>query len=154
MKIAVGCDHGGFGKKKGIVAQLVKLGHKVVDVGCHSEESVDYPDFAGKVARAVSTGQVDRGVLVCGTGIGMAIAANKFPKVRAAVCWDARTAALASEHNEANVLCLSGRFLPEPKLRRIVKTWLTTPFGGGRHERRVRKIGKLESVGCAMKSGK
>jgi ribose 5-phosphate isomerase B len=154
MKIAVGCDHGGFLKKKGMVAHLVKLGHKVVDVGCHSEESVDYPDYARKVALAVSSGQVDRGVLLCGTGIGMAISANKFPGVRAAVCWSAKTAALASEHNKANVLCLSGRFLPEAALRKMVKIWLETPFGGGRHERRVRKISRLETEGCALKGKK
>jgi ribose 5-phosphate isomerase B len=151
MKIAVGCDHGGFVRKSGIVDQLVKLGHKVVDVGCHSEESVDYPDFARKVGQAVASGQVDRGILICGTGIGMSIAANKVPGVRAAVCWDAKTAALASEHNNANVLCLSGRFLPAPTLRKMVKAWLTTPFAGGRHERRVGKMAELERLACAPK---
>ena len=110
MKIAVGADHGGFERKTEIVAFLQKLGHKVVDVGCYSEESVDYPDYARKVAKAVSLNRAERGILVCGTGIGMCIAANKLAKIRAAVCWNVKTAKLAAEHNQANVLCLSGRF--------------------------------------------
>lgn len=148
MKIALGSDHGGFERKKEIMTLLSRMEHKVVDVGCHSEESCDYPDYAKKVAHAVSAGQADRGILVCGTGIGMAIAANKFPKIRAAVCWDKKTAALASEHNQANVLCLSGRFLSLEKTERIVKAWLETSFGGGRHLRRVKKISEIEKSQC------
>ncbi len=148
MKIAVGSDHGGFETKKALVSYLARLGHKVVDVGCYSEESCDYPDYARKVSRAVSLSRVDRGLLVCGTGIGMAIAANKFKKIRAAVCWNRKTAALASEHNQANVLCLSGRFLPIKTAEAIVKAWIETSFGGGRHLRRVGKISKIEEAQC------
>ena len=154
MKIAIGSDHGGFERKRELVSLLTKMGLKVVDMGCHSEDSCDYPDFAKRVAQAVSAGQADKGVLVCGTGIGMSIAANKVPGIRAAVCWSPKTAALASEHNQANVLCLSGRFLSAPAARSIVRTWLKTPFGGGRHLRRVKKIGKLEKCPPLSKSGR
>lgn len=140
MKIAIGADHAGFERKKEIIGQLSKMGHRIVDVGCYSEESVDYPDYAKKVGRAVSLNRADRGILVCGTGIGMAMAANKFPKIRAAVCWNPQTAALASEHNQANVLCLSGRFLSSRITEKIIQKWLKTPFAGGRHLRRIKKI--------------
>lgn len=145
MKIAIGSDHAGYERKKELVSLLAELGHKVVDVGCYSEDSCDYPDYAKKVARAVSLERANRGILVCGTGIGMGIAANKFPGVRAAVCWNSKTAALASEHNQANVLCLSGRFLSENLAEKIVRTWLNTPFVGGRHLRRIKKIAQIES---------
>lgn len=145
MKIAVGSDHGGYERKKEIIQLLAKLGHKVVDVGCYSDESCDYPDYAKKVARAVSLNRVERGILLCGTGIGMSIAANKFPGVRAAVCWNPKTGALASEHNQANVLCLSGRFISPHMIPKIVQTWLETDFGGGRHLRRVRKISQMDA---------
>lgn len=148
VKIAVGSDHGGFERKKEIIQTLQKLGHKVVDMGCSSEESTDYPDYARKVAQAVSLGRAERGVLVCGTGIGMSITANKFPKIRAALAWSVKTASLASEHNGANVLCLSGRFLKASLVPRMVQAWLTTPFAGGRHQRRVGKISKLEAIAC------
>ena len=150
MKIAIGSDHGGFPKKKEIESLLTQLGCKIVDVGCHSEDSCDYPDYARKVAKAVAGRQVDKGILLCGTGIGMAIAANKVPGVRAAVCWSVKTAELAAEHNQANVLCLSGRFLSTDLLKKMVKAWLETEFGGGRHERRVRKIGQIEKACCAV----
>ena len=148
MKIAVGSDHGGFEKKREIIALLTKLGHKVLDVGAHSEESCDYPDYAKNVALSVSKKQSDRGILVSGTGIGLSIAANKFPKIRAAVCWNVSTAALASEHNQANVLCLSGRFLASKTIAKMVKAWLETPFAGSRHLRRIHKISKIESAQC------
>lgn len=148
MKIAIGSDHGGFLRKKEIAALLGKLGHKVVDVGCHSEDSCDYPDYARKVGQSVANGQAERGILVCGTGIGMSIAANKVPGIRAAVAWNKATAGLASEHNNANVLCVSGRFLKPAVVAAMIKAWLTTPFGGGRHLRRVKKISKLEQACC------
>ena len=152
MRIAIGSDHGGFERKKEIVDLLQKLGHKVVDVGSFSEDSCDYPDYAKKVAQAVSLSRADKGILVCGTGIGMSIAANKFAGVRAAVCWSVRTAALASEHNQANVLCLSGRLVKPSLIPRIVQTWLATTFGGGRHQRRVKKISQLEGALCKRPS--
>ena len=145
MKIAVGSDHAGYQRKKSLVSFLSDAGHKVVDLGCYSEDSCDYPDYAKKVARAVSLQRAERGILVCGTGIGMGIVANKFPKVRAAVCWNSKTAALASEHNQANVLCLSGRLLSEPLSEKIVRTWLSASFAGGRHLRRIKKITQIES---------
>ena len=144
MRIAIGADHGGFERKKEIVALLQKLGHKVVDMGCYSEDSVDYPDYAKKVAKAVSLSRADRGILVCGTGIGMSIAANKVAGVRAAAPWNVKTATLAAEHNQANVLCLSGRFLKPAVVAKMVQAWLATGFGGGRHQRRVNKISQLE----------
>lgn len=144
MKIAVGSDHAGYQRKKELVLLLSKLGHKVVDVGCYSEDSCDYPDFARKVGCAVALNRVDRGVLVCGTGIGMAMAANKVQGVRAAVCWNRKTAELSSEHNQANVLCLSGRFLPTKSAEKIVQAWLNTTFAGGRHLRRIKKIEQIE----------
>ncbi|OGR86775.1 MAG: ribose 5-phosphate isomerase B [Elusimicrobia bacterium RIFCSPLOWO2_01_FULL_60_11] len=148
MKIAVGADHGGFERKAAIIGTLRKLGHAVTDMGTDSDESVDYPDYAAKVAGAVSRGRAERGVLICGTGIGMSIAANKFPKVRAAVVWNVKTASLAAEHNKANVLCLSGRFLKPALIPKMLGAWLATPFGGSRHERRVKKIAKLEAQAC------
>ena len=148
MKIAVGSDHGGFERKNDIVQALQRLSHKVVDMGCTSEDSCDYPDYAKKVARAVSLGRAERGILLCGTGIGMSITANKFPRVRAAVAWSVKTASLASEHNGANILCLSGRFLKPALILRMVQAWLNTSFGGKRHERRVKKISRIEAEQC------
>ncbi len=147
MKIALGSDHAGHRRKKELMSLLTKLGHKVLDVGCYSEDSCDYPDYARKVAQAVSLDRADRGILVCGTGIGMSMAANKFPKIRAAVCWNVKTAALASEHNSANVLCLSARMIPQSTAFRMVKTWLSTPFAGGRHLRRIKKIAQCAPGG-------
>lgn len=145
MKIALGSDHAGYQRKKELIAFLSKMGHQVVDLGCYSDDSVDYPDYAAKVARAVSLQRAEKGILICGTGIGMAMAANKFPKIRAAVCWNPKTAALASEHNHANILCLSGHFLTEDMSRKIVSAWMKTPFAGGRHLRRIKKIEHIES---------
>ena len=144
MKIAVGADHGGFSAKEKIVAYLRRQGHRVVDVGTTSTDSVDYPDFARLAAEQVSGGKCRRGVLVCGTGIGMSIAANKVKGVRAAVVWSPEVARLAAEHNDANVLCLSGRFFDDRKRIAMLDAWLSTPFGGGRHARRVRKIRAME----------
>ncbi|OGR80768.1 MAG: ribose 5-phosphate isomerase B [Elusimicrobia bacterium RIFCSPLOWO2_02_FULL_39_32] len=146
MKIAIGSDHAGFQRKKEVIGFLTKVGHRVVDLGCYSEDSCDYPDYARKVARAVSLERAERGILICGTGIGMAMAANKFKGVRAAVCWNVKTAALASEHNQANILCLSGRFISTLLGEKMIRAWLKTPFAGGRHQRRIKKIEILETT--------
>ncbi|HZT79746.1 MAG TPA: ribose 5-phosphate isomerase B [Gemmataceae bacterium] len=144
MKIAVGSDHRGFEAKRRIVALLRQLGHEVLDVGPDSRESVDYPDFAFQVAQAVGEGRVERGVLICGTGIGMCIAANKVRGVRAAPCHDSITAEMSRRHNDANVLCLSADLLGEELMERMVRIWLETPFEGGRHARRVKRIMDFE----------
>lgn len=146
FKIAVGSDHAGFSVKTGLVKQLTAQGYNVVDFGTHTEDSADYPDFAARVAKSVSAGQCDRGVLVCGSGIGMAIAANKVPKIRAAAAWSVTTAKLAAQHNWANVLCVPGRFVSMATAKKMVRAWLNQPFEkGGRHERRIKKILKIES---------
>lgn len=144
MKIAVGSDHRGFEVKQRVVALLQNMGHEVVDVGTASRDSVDYPDFAFKVATAVSDGRCERGVLICGTGIGMCIAANKVRNVRAAPCHDSITAEMSRRHNDANVLCLSADLLGEELIDRMIRIWLETPFEGGRHARRVEKIARFE----------
>lgn len=144
MRIAVGSDHRGFTIRTKIIELLVKLGQEVVDVGSHHDGSVDYPDIAAAVARQVSAGEVDRGILVCGTGLGMSIVANKFPGVRAAPCHDDLTAEMSRRHNDLNVLCLSGDILGERLVDRLVEIWLRTEFEGGRHARRVQKIRDLE----------
>ncbi len=144
MRIAIGSDHRGYDVKRRIVSLLQRLGHEVLDVGPVSGENVDYPDFAFQVAQAVSEGRVDRGILTCGTGIGMCIAANKVSGVRAAPCHDSITAEMSRRHNDANVLCLSADLLGGELLDRMVKIWLETDFEGGRHARRVDKIGRFE----------
>jgi ribose 5-phosphate isomerase B len=145
MRIAVGCDHRGVHVKQKIVELLGKLKHEVTDVGVNGPESVDYPDIAAEVGRKVSCGQVDRGILICGTGIGMCIAANKFPGVRAAPCHDDVTAEMSRRHNDLNVLCLSADLLGAKLIDRMIEIWLATEFEGGRHARRVGKISDLES---------
>jgi ribose 5-phosphate isomerase B len=127
-----------------VIDLLNRLGHEVVDVGTATNEPVDYPDIAAEVARRVSRHEVDRGVLVCGTGLGMCIAANKFPGVRAAPCHDDLTAEMSRRHNDLNVLCLSADLLGERLVDRMVELWMNTPFEGGRHARRVEKIAELE----------
>ncbi|MRR12604.1 ribose 5-phosphate isomerase B [bacterium] len=145
MRVAIGSDHAGYDQKERLKAHLAERGYEVVDLGTSSaEESVDYPDFAEKVARSVAGGQTDRGVLVCGTGIGMAMAANKIDGVRAANVTDPEFARLAREHNDANVVAVSGRFVPEQVNEQIVDEFLATEFGGERHARRVDKINGLE----------
>ena len=144
MRIAVGSDHRGFAVKTKILELLKRLGQEAVDAGTHDVASVDYPDIAAAVARKVSAGEVDRGILICGTGIGMCIAANKFPGVRAAPCHDDLTAEMSRRHNDLNVLCLSADMLGEKLIDRMVEIWLKTPFEGGRHARRVEKIVGLE----------
>ena len=144
MKIAIASDHRGYHLKEKVIALLKSKGHEVVDDGPSGETSVDYPDFAALVAKKVSQGLVERGILICGTGIGMAIAANKFPGVRAAACVDEVTAELSRRHNDLNVLCLSGDLLSSRVTERVVEIWMDTEFEGGRHARRVEKIGELE----------
>jgi ribose 5-phosphate isomerase B len=144
MRIAIGGDHRGVEAKARLVGTLKQLGHEVLDVGTNAPESVDYPDYAADVARRVGNGEVDRGILVCGTGIGMCIAANKVRGVRAAPCHDVITAEMSRRHNDANVLCLSSDLTGEELMDRMVRTWLETPFEGGRHARRVDKISKIE----------
>jgi len=150
MKIAVASDHRGFAIKGKILALLKDLGEEGLDYGPEEPESVDYPDFASKVAEVVSKGEIDRGILICGTGIGMCITANKFPKVRAANCHDDLTAEMSRLHNDANVLCLSADLLGDRLINRMVEIWIKTEFEGGRHSRRVEKISELESQnGCS-----
>ena len=148
MKIVLGCDHAGVELKEAVASLLKSLGFEVDDVGTMSEESVDYPDFASGVAEAVSTGKDDRGIAICGTGIGMSIVANKYPGVRAALCHDSFTARMSRLHNDANILVLGGRVTGRDVALEIVKQWLATPFEGGRHERRVGKITDIEKKVC------
>ncbi|HEY4761500.1 MAG TPA: ribose 5-phosphate isomerase B [Thermoguttaceae bacterium] len=145
MHIAVGADHRGFSIRTKVVELLQSLGHEVEDIGTHTPDAVDYPDVAAQVAGKVSRGEVDRGILVCGTGLGMCIAANKFHNVRATPCHDDLTAELSRRHNDSNVLCLSADLLGERLIDRMVELWLTVPFDGGRHARRVQKIIDLEN---------
>ncbi len=145
MKIAIGSDHRGFEVKRRIVGVLEGMGHEVLDTGPQGRESVDYPDFAFRVAQAVGSGEALRGILVCGTGIGMCIAANKVHGVRAAPCHDSITAEMSRRHNDANVLCLSADLLGEELIDRMVRIWLETDFEQGRHARRVEKITKFEA---------
>jgi len=144
MKIAIGSDHAGFELKE-IISQLLKeMGHEVIDMGTVSNLSVDYPDFAETVSKAVSEGSVDRGILICGTGIGMSIVANKFKNVRAALCNDLFTAKMSRLHNDANVLAIGGRIVGKDLAKEIVNIWINTPFEGGRHLKRLEKINLIE----------
>jgi len=143
MKVAIGSDHAGFGLKERLRQTLVGLGHEVTDVGTDSTTSTDYPLFAAKVARAVSDGAVERGVLVCGTGIGMAIAANRMPKVRAAACVDLFSVRLARGHNDANVLALGARVVGPEHAEALLQEFLATAFEGGRHQRRIDQLSTL-----------
>ncbi len=144
MKIAVGCDHAGFGLKEDVVAILRNTGVEFVDCGTTGTASVDYPDFGEKVARLVSSGEVEKGILICGTGIGMSMVANKFPNVRAALCNDLFTARMSRLHNDANILVLGGRVVGKDLGSEIVKVWLSTSFEGERHLRRINKIKTIE----------
>ncbi len=142
--VAIGADHGGFHLKETLKAYVRELGHEVIDCGTNSTEAVDYPDFALAVGELVSQGRAWRGILVDGAGIGSCMAANKVPGVRAAMCYDQSTAVNSREHNDANVLTLGAGLIGETLARQIVKAWLETPFGGGRHARRVDKIMETE----------
>ncbi len=145
MRIAIGADHGGYELKQHIVEFLVAQGHQVRDLGVHSPESVDYPDIAAPVARAVAAGEFERGILICGTGIGISLAANKIDGIRAAVCTDCYMARMSRQDNDANVLCLGGRVLGLGSALDVVQTFLSSEFLGGRHARRVAKITALEA---------
>ena len=144
MKIALASDHAGFSEKEKLKTLLTELGIDYSDLGTVSEESVDYPDYAKKVAEEVAAGKVDQGLLVCGSGTGMAITANKVPGVRAAVAWSEEIARLARQHNNANVLAIGSRTTPDGDIPKIVRAWFETAFEGGRHEQRVNKISALE----------
>ncbi len=137
LKIAVGCDHGGIALKDDIMALLRDSGQEVVDMGTDSAGSVDYPDFARLVCEEVASGNCRRGILICGTGIGMSMAANRYPEIRAALCHEIFTARMSREHNDANVLCLGARVIGPGLALEMVKTWLETDFAGGRHLRRI-----------------
>src|SRR5687767_10824326 len=144
MKIAIASDHAGFEEKERLKPMLTEMGIEFEDLGSVAEESVDYPDYARKVAEEVSHGRVDQGLLVCGSGTGMAIAANKVPGVRAAVAWSEETARLARQHNDANVLAVGARTTPPTDIPKIVRAWFSTEFEGGRHAARVNKISDVE----------
>ncbi|GAM09994.1 ribose-5-phosphate isomerase B [Geobacter sp. OR-1] len=148
MKIALGSDHGGYQLKEEIVLFLKDRGIEVMDVGTDSDVSVDYPDFGEKVARLVAGGDVDSGIVVCGTGIGISIAANKIPGIRAALVTDSFMARMAKEHNNANVLALGGRVIDQSKACEIIAAWLDSTFEGGRHQARLDKIAQLEKSFC------
>ncbi len=145
-RIAVGCDHGGWRLKEIIIGYLRKKGLYVLDMGTFSEESMDYPDTAYKVARAVAAGRAARGILICKSGIGNCIVANKVAGVRAALCHQVRAARLSRQHNDANILVLGSLFVKEAMAKKMVDVWLATPFEGGRHARRLQKIEKIEQM--------
>jgi len=146
VRVALGADHRGFALKEELKRWLAARGHEIVDFGPASADRVDYPDYAFKVADAVVRHQADRGILICSTGIGMSIAANKVRGVRAVLADSVRLARLSREHNDANVLCLGADFVSAAEARRIVSVWLKTEFAGGRHARRVRKLGRTGRV--------
>jgi len=145
-EILIAADHAGFELKKKLEAELEKLGFAVRDMGTNSADSTDYADYAHPLAKEVSEGKVKRGILLCGTGLGMSYVANRYPNVRAAVTWSAEVAELARSHNDSNVLVLPSRFVTDDEAVKILQTWLKTPFEGGRHERRVVKIEKTGSA--------
>jgi len=144
MQIGLACDHAGFELKEELKAFLKSLGVKAIDMGTFNEDSVDYPDFGVLVAEKVSQGELEKGILICGTGIGMAMVANKFPRIRAAVANDLYSSRCSREHNDANVLIIGGRIVGKGLAKEIVKVWLETPFAGGKHKRRIEKIEALE----------
>ena len=143
-KIALGADHAGFEEKEKLKKTLDELGVEYEDVGTFSTDSVDYPDYAQKVGEKVESGEAEQGILVCGSGIGVAIAANKMHGIRAAQAWNEETARLARQHNNANVLTIGARVVPEGEIPKIVRAWFEADFEGGRHEKRVEKIMNLE----------
>lgn len=144
MKVVIASDHGGFLLKEELIATLTSLGYEMLDMGCYAPDSVDYVDYAQAAAQAVLSGQSDRAILICGTGIGMSIAANKFPGIRAALCHDCFSAEATRAHNDSNVLCIGARVIGSSLAESIIKIWLSTEFSGGRHQRRVDKIKDLE----------
>ena len=145
MKVAVGCDHGGFVLKDAVISTLEELGAQVVDMGTYSTESVDYPVYGKKVADAVANGECDLGVVMCGTGIGISIAANKVKGIRAAVVTDEFMAEMTRRHNNANIIALGGRVITHEKAKSLVKAWYTAEFEGGRHQKRIDMITQIEN---------
>lgn len=141
MKVGVGCDHGGYDLKKEIIDFLNNQGYETVDLGCHTADSVDYPDLANATCQKVLGGDCERGILICGTGIGMSIAANRYKGIRAALCHEASSARLSREHNNANILCLGARIIGTALTMDIIKVFMETDFSGGRHLRRIELIG-------------
>jgi ribose 5-phosphate isomerase B len=144
MRIAIGCDHRGIEFKKSVIEVLNKAGHEVKDFGTYTKDAVDYPDIAKEVGKAVASGDYDRGILICGTGIGMCIAANKVKGIRAALCHNEFCALRSRQHNNANILCMGSEIVKDD-MPDIVNTFLTTEFEGGRHQRRVDKMTEMES---------
>jgi ribose 5-phosphate isomerase B len=144
MKVALGCDHAGYALREVITSLLEQEGHELLDEGTWTDESCDYPDFADRVAMRVVSGEAERGIMVCATGVGMAMVANKIPGIRAAVCNDLYTARYSRLHNDANVLALGARVVGSGVAREIVSIWMETPFEGGRHSRRLDKMGEIE----------
>lgn len=140
MKVAIGCDHGGIDLKETVKSVLLDLGHEIDDQGCDSHESVDYPDFAHAVTARVIDNRCERGILICGTGIGMSMAANRVSGIRAALCNEVFSARMSREHNDANILCIGARVIGAGVAAEIVKTWMITDFAGGRHQRRIDKF--------------
>jgi ribose 5-phosphate isomerase B len=150
-RLGIGSDHAGFRLKESVRRWLVEHAYSVLDLGTHSEEACDYPDFAIALAVAMGAGEIDRGILICGTGVGMSIVANKFPHLRAAVCHDPTTARFSRAHNDANVLTMGSRITGEMVALDIVNAWLHTPFEGGRHSRRLEKIERLASPSASLR---
>ena len=144
MKIAIGSDHRGYNAKEQIRAVLQGMGHEVADLGTHSTEACDYPDTGFAVAGAVSNGAADRGILICGSGIGMSMTANKVRGIRAALCYDAFSAEMSRRHNDANVLCIGSDRVSEVAIGDMVRVWVNTAFEGGRHARRIDKVAEYE----------
>lgn len=137
MRVAIGCDHGGIDLKNTVISVIEELGHEIDDQGCNSSDSVDYPNFAKSVSSLVVEEKCDCGILICGTGIGMSMAANRIPGIRAALCNEIFSAKMSREHNDANILCLGARVIGPGLAAEIVRTWMTTEFAGGRHQRRI-----------------
>lgn len=145
MKIAIASDHGGYDYKQELIPYIESLGHQVLDLGCHGPASVDYPDYGIPCAQAVARGEADRGVVICGTGIGISISANKVPSIRCALCTDPVMARLTREHNDANMLAMGGRIIGIELAKGIVQVFLSTEFSGGRHKTRIDKIAQYEA---------
>ena len=144
--IIIGCDHAAYQLKEKIRQYLIERGIDINDVGTYSEDSVDYVDFGIKASKMVATGEYERGILLCGTGLGMSMVANKFPHVRAALCNDLFSAIMSRRHNNSNILVMGGRVIGEELAREIVRAWLETPFDGGRHQLRINKFDRIEEM--------
>lgn len=140
MKIAIGCDHAAYELKEKVKARMAAAGHEMVDVGTDSTESVDYPKYGHAVGRLVASGEVERGIAICGSGIGISIACNKVPGVRAALCTSTEMAEMCRRHNNANVICMGARMISEELAYAMIDTWMTTGFEGGKHERRINEL--------------